>query len=163
EPAPAPWEPIVETPRPRPSTTPAPSPAPAPSWSPTAPEPEPEPGPEPQPEPAPVVAVEPVALDVVDDRRPSAPVEKAAAPTKRAAKKAAKNAARKAAKKAAAPPTPFVDPDAGACPSSHPVKVKLSSKLFHLPGMFAYDRTKADRCYVDAFAAEADGFTRARR
>jgi len=66
----------------------------------------------------------------------------------------------------AAPATalpPGVDPVDGACPTSHPVKAKRSSKLFHLPGMAAYERTKPDRCYVDAAAAEADGFTRARR
>jgi hypothetical protein len=51
----------------------------------------------------------------------------------------------------------------GVCPQTHPVKAKLSSKLFHLPGMFAYDRTKADRCYRDETAAAADGLTRAKR
>ena len=40
---------------------------------------------------------------------------------------------------------------------------KLSSKLFHLPGMFAYDRTKADRCYASAEDAESDGLHRAKR
>ena len=36
------------------------------------------------------------------------------------------------------------------CPTSHPVKAKLASKIFHLPGIGDYDRTKPDRCYVDA-------------
>jgi hypothetical protein len=51
----------------------------------------------------------------------------------------------------------------GACPASHPIKAKLRSKLFHLPGMLAYDRTNPDRCYRDEAAAEADGLTRAKR
>src|SRR5438309_1311313 len=70
----------------------------------------------------------------------------------RAAKKApAKKAPAKkaAAKKAAGPPTKkWVEPvSPDMCPDSHPIKAKLSSKLFHLPGMFAYPRTKPDRCY----------------
>jgi hypothetical protein len=54
-----------------------------------------------------------------------------------------------------------VSPD--VCPSSHPIKVKLSSKLFHLPGMLAYTRTKPDRCYGTEESAVEDGFTRAKR
>ncbi|MDZ4828009.1 MAG: hypothetical protein SGJ13_16325 [Actinomycetota bacterium] len=51
-----------------------------------------------------------------------------------------------------------VDPiEGGACPTSHPVKAKTSSGIFHVPGGANYERTKADRCYVDADAAEADG------
>jgi hypothetical protein len=53
--------------------------------------------------------------------------------------------------------------DDGSCPASHPVKAKLASKVFHLPGMANYERTKADRCYVDAGAAEADGLRQAKR
>ncbi len=51
----------------------------------------------------------------------------------------------------------------GACPEGHLVKVKLSSRLYHLPGMAAYARTTPDRCYPTAEAAEEDGFTRAKR
>jgi hypothetical protein len=51
----------------------------------------------------------------------------------------------------------------GTCPPTHPVKAKLISQLFHLPGMFAYNRTRADRCYVDADAALADGLQPAKR
>ena len=32
-----------------------------------------------------------------------------------------------------------------------------------LPGMFAYDRTRPDRCYPDAATAEADGLRPAKR
>jgi hypothetical protein len=63
----------------------------------------------------------------------------------------------------AATPVPWVEPTEGACPATHPVKGKLSSKIFHLPGMQAYDRTKADRCYADAAQAEADGLRAAKR
>ena len=53
---------------------------------------------------------------------------------------------------------PFVDPAAdGTCPSSHPIKAKLSSGIFHEPGTRFYAVTKAQRCYLDADAATADG------
>jgi hypothetical protein len=58
----------------------------------------------------------------------------------------------------ASTPRSWVDPDAdGSCPVTHPVKAKLSSGIYHLPGGASYERTKPDRCYVDAAAAEADG------
>ena len=182
EPAtPPPWEPLTPREPPKPSPAPAPAPAPRrpepvadnpPTWQevPTeVAEPEPAPAPRPvfeQPAPAPA-PVEEAAIPSVPDPAldvPIAPVQKVAKAAK-AAKKAAKKVAKKAvAKKAVAPPPqPWVDPDGGVCPPTHPVKGKLASRLFHLPGMFAYDRTKADRCYLDAAAAEADGLTRAKR
>ncbi len=51
----------------------------------------------------------------------------------------------------------WVLPDDGACPASHPVKAKVESGIFHLPGSAHYTRTRPDRCYRDAAAAEADG------
>lgn len=91
----------------------------------------------------------------------------ATAPKKAAAKKTAapkKAAVKKAAAKKAAPaPQPWVDPEGGVCPTSHPVKAKLSSRLYHLPGMLAYNRTRPDRCYATEDAATADGLTKARR
>ena len=48
--------------------------------------------------------------------------------------------------------------DDGSTPDSHPVKAKESSGIFHVPGGRFYDRTKADRCYPTAAAAEADGY-----
>ena len=57
----------------------------------------------------------------------------------------------------------WVEPTGDVCPTSHPVKAKLSSKIFHLPGMLNYDRTKPDRCYKDAPAAEGDGLRAAKR
>ncbi len=61
-------------------------------------------------------------------------------------------------------PATWVDPDAeGACPASHPLKAKDSSKIVHQPGGLSYDRTHADRCYVDLAAAEADGYRAAKR
>jgi len=50
-----------------------------------------------------------------------------------------------------------VDPVDGECPPSHPVKGKLASGIYHLPGGLNYARTRPDRCYTDAAAAEADG------
>ena len=57
----------------------------------------------------------------------------------------------------------WVEAADGTCPVTHPVKAKLSSKIFHLPGGLNYDRTKADRCYRDPAAAEADGLRKAAR
>jgi micrococcal nuclease len=65
---------------------------------------------------------------------------------------------------AAAPTTTaWVDPEGKICPSSHPVKAKLSSGIFHVPGGLSYDRTNPERCYVDAAAAEADGLRASKR
>ncbi|MGZ4799229.1 MAG: sunset domain-containing protein [Acidimicrobiia bacterium] len=58
---------------------------------------------------------------------------------------------------AASTGAPWVEPDDGSCPLSHPVKAKLSSGIYHLPGGGNYDRIRAERCYVDADAATADG------
>jgi hypothetical protein len=58
---------------------------------------------------------------------------------------------------AAGTETGWVESDAGACPASHPVKAKLASGIFHVPGGANYDRTRADRCYASAEAAQTDG------
>lgn len=47
--------------------------------------------------------------------------------------------------------------DSGTCPAHHPVKAKLASGIFHVPGGANYARTVADRCYVSPEAAAADG------
>jgi hypothetical protein len=72
-----------------------------------------------------------------------------------------KSAAKRPGRGATAPA--WVEPVGNTCPPSHPVKAKLSSRLFHLPGMFAYERTRPDRCYRDEDAAAADGLRRAKR
>ena len=51
----------------------------------------------------------------------------------------------------------------GDCPTSHPVKGKLTSGIYHVPGGLNYDRTRADRCYLDAAAAESDGLRASKR
>ena len=61
------------------------------------------------------------------------------------------------------PTPPVVDAVDGVCPTSHPVKAKRSSEIYHVPGGSSYERTKADRCYLDAAAAEADGLRPAKR
>jgi hypothetical protein len=43
------------------------------------------------------------------------------------------------------------------------VKAKLSSGIFHVPGGQNYDRTHADRCYVDEGAASSDGLRKSQR
>jgi hypothetical protein len=62
-----------------------------------------------------------------------------------------------------AEPGAWVDPDAGGCPASHPVKAKLGSGIFHEPGGANYARTHPDRCYASAAAATADGLRPAKR
>jgi len=57
----------------------------------------------------------------------------------------------------------WVEAADGTCPATHPVKGKLSSGIFHVPGGQNYDRTHADRCYVDAEAAAADGLRQSQR
>jgi hypothetical protein len=54
--------------------------------------------------------------------------------------------------------SPWVEPaESGACPAHHPVKAKLGSGIFHVPGGANYARTVADRCYLSPDAAESDG------
>jgi hypothetical protein len=57
----------------------------------------------------------------------------------------------------------WVAPTGSACPASHPVKAKLASRIFHVPGGLSYERTIPDRCYVDRATAEAEGFRAAKR
>lgn len=107
----------------------------------------------PAPAPAPAKGVAP---------RQTAPGKaKAAAKRQPAAPGKVAGRATKAGKAATA--RSWVEAEGSVCPVSHPVKAKLSSGLFHLPGMVAYDRTTPDRCYRDAAEAEADGLTRAKR
>jgi hypothetical protein len=51
----------------------------------------------------------------------------------------------------------WVLPEGGECPASHPVKAKVVTGIFHVPGSANHARTRPDRCYRDAAAAEADG------
>jgi hypothetical protein len=51
----------------------------------------------------------------------------------------------------------WIEPIEGACPASHPIKAKLASGIYHQPGGMNYTRTRPDRCYLDADAAERDG------
>lgn len=187
-PPPEPWQPIVDTPRPAPTPrTGSAGTRPVDEvgeqiLEPSAPEATRAPPARPAPRPAPVPVTAGVeedlliedaelagidsALDVIPDDSPApAAGQKAAAKRAPAAKKAATSAtkAKKAAKKAAAPVPGWVEATGGTCPPTHPIKGKLASRLFHLPGMFAYDRTRPDRCFRDAEAAVAEGFTQAKR
>ncbi|MFM7617601.1 MAG: hypothetical protein ACKO72_09130 [Actinomycetes bacterium] len=62
-----------------------------------------------------------------------------------------------------APSAAWVPPVDGECPPGYPIKAKHSSEVFHAPGGASYDRTRPDRCYRDAAAAEADGLRAAKR
>jgi hypothetical protein len=128
-------------------------PAPISTPTPTPPTPPPEPKPA---ETAPAARARPAEKQ--------APKKAKAAPPKAAPRAGtAKAETPKAEAPAKAEAPPWVEPEGGACPSSHQVKAKMSSGIFHLPGMQNYDRTVPDRCYVDAAAAEADGLRPAKR
>lgn len=112
---------------------------------------------EPRPAPAPVP-------DLTPPTAPAGPAPAEPAPAKKApAAKATKATAKKAAAKKKPLVALWVAPTGDVCPTSHPVKAKLASKIFHLPGMLNYDRTKPDRCYRDAGSAEGDGLRPAKR
>jgi hypothetical protein len=64
---------------------------------------------------------------------------------------------------APAPAPAWIEPEGDVCPASHPIKAKLSSKIFHRPGGANYTRTRPDRCYATEAAATSDGFTAAKR
>ena len=66
-------------------------------------------------------------------------------------------------KPSVAPSPAWIDAEGGAAPATHPVKAKLKSGIYHLPGMLNYDRTVPDRWYRDVEAAEADGLRKAKR
>lgn len=140
---------MVQSRRSTPAVAPSPAPAAPPPTAPNAD------WPPLQPEPTPVA---PEAPAVEAEVETPAPVRKAAAKKAPAAKKAAGRT-----RKAAAPATAWVEPTGSVCPPSHPVKAKLSSRLYHLPGMFAYARTVPDRCYGTAEEAEGDGLVKAKR
>ncbi|TVR28038.1 MAG: hypothetical protein EA389_01200 [Ilumatobacter sp.] len=56
----------------------------------------------------------------------------------------------------------WIEPVDGTCPIDHPVKLNENSGIFHVPGGRFYERTRADRCYASAEAAEADGYRQAK-
>ena len=161
-PEPQPWTPVSAPPPERVAA----EPEPRARFEAPAPKPQPEPQPEPEPErrqpvdevgePVPEVPAEPAFGDDITPAKAQNPRRAA-----RAAKKTTKKAP--AAKKAAPTNEPWVDPDGRICPPSHPVKGKLASKIFHVPGGFNYERTVPDRCYRDAATAEGDGLRQSKR
>ena len=63
-----------------------------------------------------------------------------------------------------APLPPWVEPlEDGGCPETHVIKAKMTSGIYHVPGGFNHPRTRPDRCYIDAAAAEADGLRQSKR
>jgi hypothetical protein len=57
----------------------------------------------------------------------------------------------------------WIEPVAGACPLTHPVKGNANSGIYHVPGGRFYDSTVPERCYRDGTAAEADGMRASKR
>jgi hypothetical protein len=115
-----------------------------------------------RPSTAPVAAAQTPEAESADGDADSQEGDRAggkASPT-RAAKPTRKGPARKSPTgKAEDPPGErlWVAANDGVCPPSHPIKAKLSSKIFHTPASRNYSRTKADRCYPDEASASADG------
>jgi hypothetical protein len=121
----------------------------------------------PKPAPAPTTTATPPEADKSDAGKPEADKSDGgkAAPS-RAAKPTRKGPARKSPTgKAEDPPGErlWVPANDGVCPPTHPVKAKLSSKIFHTPTGRNYKSTKADRCYPDESSAQADGLRPAQR
>ena len=115
-----------------------------------------------RPSPAPVAAApKPAQAEKADAGKASAAnAESGKAAPSRAVKPTRTGPARKSPTgKAEDPPGErlWVPANDGVCPQSHPVKAKLSSKIFHTPSSRNYGRTKADRCYPDEASAQADG------
>ncbi len=48
------------------------------------------------------------------------------------------------------------------CPSDHPIKGNLPSRIYHLPGQSTYDRTEPEICFRAEDAARMAGFRRSR-
>ena len=115
-----------------------------------------------RPSPAPVAAApKPVQVDKAEAATSSAAkAESAKSAPSRQAKPTRTGPARKSPTgKAEDPPGErlWVPANDGVCPQSHPVKAKLSSKIFHTTTGRNYKSTKADRCYPDEASAQADG------
>ncbi len=53
-------------------------------------------------------------------------------------------------------------PTGGRCPAGYPIKGNIQqqggTKIYHSPGGAFYNETNPERCFVDAAAAEAEGF-----
>ena len=125
-------------------------------------------GTRPSPAPVPAAAPKPPAPAATATAEVATPPAAAPAPTApgRAAKPSRTGPARKSPTgKAEEPPGErlWVQANDGVCPQTHPVKAKLSSKIFHTPGSRNYSRTQADRCYPDEASAQADGLRPALR
>src|SRR4051812_11569254 len=124
-----------------------------------------------RPSPAPVAAAAPkpaapAPTATIGSSQPPASPKPAAPAGSKAAKPGPRGPARKSPTgKAEEPPGErlWVAANDGVCPQTHPVKAKLSSKIFHTPASRNYSRTKADRCYPDEASAQADGLRPAQR
>jgi len=121
-----------------------------------------------RPSPAPVAPAAPKPSAPAEGESADGDPEEAApkATSSRSSKPTRKGPARKSPTgKAEEPPGErlWVPANDGVCPQSHPVKAKLSSKIFHTPSGRNYSRTKADRCYPDEESAQADGLRPALR
>jgi len=56
----------------------------------------------------------------------------------------------------------WVPPIDGQRPPGYPIKAKVASHIYHVPGGRSYDRTAPDRCYATSESAEQDGYRQAK-
>ena len=97
-------------------------------------------------------------------RTPSAPQAPEWAPLRAPAEKKTAAATESTTDSDTPAPSPdWIAPVDGACPLTHPVKGKTSSKIYHVPGGRFYDSTVPERCYRDEAAAEGDGMRASKR
>ena len=104
-----------------------------------------------------VIAGAAVAVWTALQRRNEPAASKPAPPTPPAPRAAPEPAAARNAP----PAERWREPVDGACPEGYPVKVAKSG-IYHVPGGRSYERTTAERCYMNAEDAEADGYRRAK-
>ena len=51
------------------------------------------------------------------------------------------------------------EPVGDVCPTSHPIKAKLGSKVFRKPGAHGYETSRPDRCYASEGEAKRGGYS----
>jgi hypothetical protein len=57
----------------------------------------------------------------------------------------------------------WAEPIEGTCVPGYPVKGKVASGIYHVPGGLSYGRTIPDRCYATPADAESDGLRPAKK
>jgi hypothetical protein len=128
-----------------PTEAPAPTAAPAPTLAPTV-------APVPTDTEAPAAPPTDTPVPVAEKAQPTA------APAPRATIAAPKATAAPAPSTGGVPPISALD-----CPADHAIKGNKASdgrRLYHMPGIGSYDKTKPERCFATEAEAQAAGYVR---